>query len=130
MTEKKNPGGEAGATEGTLREFGADHIGHTAAPSLRECPAPLTSVRFPGMVAAIRRARTKGESWRAVASFAHAGMFVRHVIGAYNPMSRDAIANEAWTYVRLSPAAKEVRAIDVAAIVALMDDAVRERYDR
>ncbi|MDR7098982.1 hypothetical protein J2X04_001329 [Lysobacter niabensis] len=127
MDAKETPGLGAGVQGNTPHEDRSDATATVAPAPLQEFPVLLASVRFPGRVAAIRRASTRDEAMRAVMAFAYAGMFVRHVTGAYNPMTRDAIANEAWTYVRMSPAAKEVRSIDVAAIVTFMDDVARER---
>lgn len=128
MRTNENPGLGAGVKENMSHEGEASATGKAARASPWQYPVLLASVRFPGRVAAIRRASTRDEAMHAVAAFAHAGMFVRHVVGTYSPLTRDAIANEAWQYVRLSPAASEIRAIEVAAIVAFMDDAVRERY--
>jgi hypothetical protein len=57
-------------------------------------------------------------------------MFVRHAGGTYGDLTRDAIANEALQYVRLSPASAEIKAGEVAAIMALVDEMVREKHSR
>lgn len=130
MKTKETPGLGAGVKGNTPHEGEANATAAVPGASVGECPPGLTSQRFPGRREAIKRASDRAAALRAVAAFASGGMFVRHVAGTYNHLSRDAVANEAWQYVRLSRAAKEVSAIEVAAIVAYADDMVREKYAR
>ncbi|WP_147300567.1 hypothetical protein [Lysobacter silvisoli] len=115
----------SGSREGGLQESGTFNL---AATTQFRGYSGLTSQRFPGKRRAILHACDRAASLRAVEDFVHAGMFVRHVTGTYGPLTREAIANEALTYARLSPARKEVRPIDVAAIMAHIDELVREKY--
>lgn len=111
-------------------KVGADATASRSAGLLQECSssdAPLLpSQRFPMRQIALQRARDRREGLLAVARFAFAGFFVRHAAGNYCELTRDAVANEAWCYLRMSPAGKCVRALDFAAVVARMDDKARE----
>lgn len=126
MRTKENPGLAAGAKR-TLRKVEVNATDADRVASLGKCPL-LTSERFPGKRRALQGSCDRHAALHAIADFAHAGMFVRYVGGTYSPLTRDAIANEAWQYVRLSRAGQQVRAVECAVIVARMDELVREKY--
>lgn len=127
--EKTNPeamnlrGSQTTSPSGHRESYGNENSGPRSG-----CPARLTSERFPNKRLAIFRACDRGAVLRAVADFVHAGMFVRHVSGTYGPLTREALANEAFQCAKYSGAAKEIKAAEVAAIVTRMDDMVRDRY--
>lgn len=137
METKENPGLGAGDHRGTTPAVETNSDKAAATPTLRECRFvlttktgvfDLTNERFQRRVANLLVARDRNAALRAVASLAGARMFLRYVGRTYGPFTREAIANESLQYARLSPATREVQAVEVAAIVALVDDMTREKY--
>jgi len=111
MTEEANPGATAEPADDRTAADGTDAANSKYALT-REDENPLPKARQ-----AILNAVDRKASIRAVTLYAVGRMIVHYLTRSQSDLVREAVANEAWSCVRRSPARNDVRPHDVCAIV-------------